>query len=610
MNEEQVLKLQLDPPILSMNLPENPGVYFFQDASGAVLYVGKAKNLKKRVLSYFRASGDLSSKTARMLKAAATLDYILTTTDKEAFILESNLIKKHLPRYNIILRDDKRYPSLRLDPREPYPGISVVRKVKKDGAYYFGPFSSSNAMRSTLKRIERIFPLRKCKGVHLPKRSRSCLNFQLGFCLGPCTHPVAAGTYQELVEQVRLFLQGRNRELLTALKIKMETAAEARNFEEAAGLRDQILAIEKTVEKQHVVSNKMDDLDVVGLARGTGSSLVAILFIREGYLSGSCHYPVKDEGGEPGEIIEAFLTHYYSRAAFIPSEVLISDPLEEPEALAEWLTDQKTKKVVILHPQRGQQAALIKMAKANAENQLQARQSLQMDELLKKVQTALQLRKLPRRIEAIDISNLSGELAVGAIVAYRDGRPAKEDFRNYKIQQVTGIDDYGMMSELVRRRLAKGGLPDLFLVDGGKGHLMVVQKLLGARPNADGPELAAIAKEREGEAGDKIFIPGRKNPLNLKPGDPELHFLMTIRDQVHRRSVGFLRQLKKGKMSASILDFIPGIGPKRKTALFRHFGDIKAISGANLDDFLKIPGLNKELALNIFDFFKNLRDND
>jgi excinuclease ABC subunit C len=354
----------------------------------------------------------------------------------------------------------------------------------------------------------------------------------------------------------------------------------------------------------------MDDLDVIGLARGPGSSLVVILFIREGYLSGSCHYPVKDEGGEPGEIIAAFLTHYYSRAAFIPAQVLISDPLEEPEALVEWLTDQKSKKVVLIHPQRGQQAALIKMAKANAENQLQARQSLQMDELLKKVQKALQLKKLPRWIEAIDISNLSGELAVGAIVAYRDGRPAKEDFRNYKIQQVTGIDDYGMMAELVRRRLVKGGLPDLFLVDGGKGHLMVVQKLLGARPNADGPELAAIAKEREGEAGDKIFIPGRKNPLNLKPGDPELHFLMTIRDQVHRRAVGFLRQLKKGKMSESILDFIPGIGPKRKKALLRHFRDMKAISGANLDDFLKIPGLNKELALNILDFFKNLRDND
>jgi len=610
MNEEQVLKLPLDPEILSMNLLENPGVYLFQDADGAVLYVGKAKNLKKRVLSYFRASSDRSSKTARMLKAAKILDYILTGTDKEAFILESNLIKKHLPRYNIILRDDKRYPSLRLDPREPYPGITVVRKVKKDGAYYFGPFSSSNAVRSTLKWIERIFPLRKCKGAHLPKRSRPCLNFQLGFCLGPCIHPVAAGTYLELVEQVRMFLQGRNRELLFTLKNKMETAAEARNFEEAARLRDQILAIEKTIEKQHVVSNKTDDLDVIGLARSPGHSQVAILFVREGHLTGSCHYPVKDEGGAPGEIMEAFLTHYYSRAAFIPSEVLVSDLPEEPEAIAEWLTDQKNKKVVLIQPQRGQQAGLIKMAKANAENQLQARQSLQMEELLQKVQTALQLKKLPRWIEAIDISNLSAELAVGAIVAYRDGRPAKEDFRNYKIQQKTGIDDYGMMAELMRRRLAKGSLPDLFLVDGGKGHLMVMQRLLADRANSDGPEWAAIAKERDGETGDKIFIPGRKNPLNLKPGDPELHFLMTIRDQVHRRAVGFLRQLKKEKMSESILDLIPGIGPKRKKALVQHLGGIEAISSAHLEELLEITGLNKGLALNILDFFKNIRDND
>jgi excinuclease ABC subunit C len=336
---------------------------------------------------------------------------------------------------------------------------------------------------------------------------------------------------------------------------------------------------------------------------------VAILFIREGYLSGSCHYPVKDEGGEPGEIIEAFLTHYYSQAPFIPPQVLISDPLEEPDAMADWLTDQKAKKVVIIHPKRGQQAALIKMAQANAENQLQAQQFVKTEELLKKVQEALQLKKLPRKIEAIDISNLFEEMAVGAIVAYRDGQPAKEDYRNYRIRQMTGIDDYGMMAELVQRRLARGGLPDLFLIDGGKGHLMVVQKLVEAQPPTGRPELAAIAKEREGAAGDKVFIPGRKNPLNLRPGDPELHFLMEIRDQVHRRAVNFLRQLKKGKLTESLLDFIPGIGPKRKKALLQHFGDIQAISRANFDDFEHILGLNKDLIMDIMDFFDNLRDN-
>ena len=604
-NESLKNKLSLDPEFLRAHAPEGPGVYIFKDGSGRPIYVGKAKNLKKRVLSYFKASGDLPHKTQVMMSHAKSLEFIMTTTDKEAFILESNLIKKHLPRYNIILRDDKQYPWLRLDPKEPYPSLCIVRKARKDGARYFGPFSSALSVRSTVKLIDRIFHLRKCRQRALPKRSRPCLNYQLERCLGPCAMGVPSETYKEIVDQVTLFLEGRSQELIKTLRQCMEAAVEHLDFERAAKIRDQIRAVERTVERQSVVSPKMEDQDVIGLAHREGRYLIVVLSIRKGYLSGSRDYAFRNEEGSPPEVMEAFVKQYYPREAFIPKYVLISEPIEDESGIEEWISELAGKRIFIECPSRGEKGRLIKMAVANAENLLKSRIELDVIALAQEV---LKLKKPPRTIEGVDISNISGDMAVGAVVSFVDGTPHRAGYRNFRIKTVEGIDDYGMMAELISRRLSNDPVPDLILVDGGKGHLMAVKKVVDERQAGDPPDLAAIAKANQDEESDKVFIPGRKNPIPLRQDHPVLHLLMRIRDEVHRRAISYHRKLRGKDLTASVLDRIPGIGPKKKRALLNYFGSLDAVAGATVEELLKVPGIPPALAERIADFFSGNAD--
>jgi excinuclease ABC subunit C len=596
----------LDLETLRSRLPDGPGVYLFKEHSGAVIYVGKAKNLKKRVLSYYKSAGEPARKTALMMHRARSLEYILTSTEKEAFILESNLIKKHLPRYNIILRDDKQYPWLRLAAEEDYPNLTIVRKPRKDGALYFGPFSSAGSVRSTMKLIDRLFDLRKCRTRTLPSRSRPCLNFQLGRCLGPCSEKIPPTTYEEVVEQVRFFLEGRNVVLLKLLKKNMEAAAQHLDFERAAKIRDQIKAVERTIEKQNVVAPKMGDQDVIGLARRNGAFLVALLMVRDGYLTGSREFLLKSQGGSAQDVLEAFLKQHYPGEPFIPKHILVSEAVDDLEAIAGWISDVAGKRVFIEKPFRGEKRRLVRMAVANAENQLKNRLEASGEDLIESAQSALLLNKLPRRMEGIDISSISGKMAVGAMVAFVDGLPHKEGYRNYRIKEVAGIDDYAMMAELVTRRLSAGTPPDLFVVDGGKGHLQAVKKVVDLLCPENPPALVAIAKGNELGEADKVFIPNRKNPLPLKHGHPVLLLLMRIRDEAHRRAVGHHRKLRAKGLRLSDLDRIPGVGPARKRLLIQHFGSLEAIAGAETEELAKVPGISDSLARVISRFFGSL----
>jgi excinuclease ABC subunit C len=603
MNQETASGYALDSALLRATLPEGPGVYLFKDGPGEVIYVGKAKNLKKRVLSYFRPSAELPRKTALMMNRAKALEYILTGTDNEAFILESSLIRKWMPRYNIILRDDKRFLSLRLNAKDPYPRLTLVRRIKKDGARYYGPFSSAQSVRSTLRLIDRIFQLRKCKGSGLPKRSRPCLNYQVRRCLGPCTQSIAESAYKEVVDQVALFLEGRNRELLKQLKKRMERASEQLHFEEAALTRDQVRAVKNVIERQHVVSPKLEDQDVIGLSQQDGAFELVILFVRKGYLSGTRDYLFENKGGSSGEVMEAFLKQYYHQAPFIPKRILVSDMVEDLASIAGWISELAGKRVSIQQPRAGEKRRLVEMALANAENLLKSGRGSQSQDLMELSRAVLQLRKSPWTIEGVDISNLQGDMPVGAIVSFVNGVPYKAGYKNYRIRAVSGIDDYAMMAELVERRLQGGAPPDLFVVDGGRAHLQAVKRVMEASGGSEGVELVSIAKGDESGEADRVYVPGRKNPLSLRHNHPVLHLLMRVRDEAHRRAVAYHRTLRRKAFTTSELDRIPGLGPARKRTLLRHFGDINAILRARPEELEALPGITRSLAQEIVNFF-------
>jgi len=598
-------RIEIDQGVLRSDLPEEPGVYLFKDVSGHVIYVGKAKNLKKRVSSYFKSGADISPKTGFMINRARGLDYILTTTENEAFILESSLIKGHMPKYNVILRDDKQYPCLRLDIKEPYPRLAIVRKIRTDGAVYFGPFSSSHSVRSSLKLIDRVFRLRKCKTGTLTKRQRPCLNFQMGRCLGPCAHGVPVSLYGDIVDQVRLFLEGRNNELLRQLEKEMRRLSEQENFEEAARIRDQISAVKKTVERQHVVSKRLEDQDVIGLAYRENIYQLVIQFVRKGYLTGSRNYSFKDTAAPPSEVMEAFLKQYYSQSIFIPKNIIISELFEDLDSVREWIAGIAGEKISITRPMRGEKLSIIKMAVSNAEDALLRTERQPKEDIIELTRSILNLEKTPERIECLDISNLQGDNAVGTVASFLNGKPFKTGYRNYRIREVEGINDYGMMSELVVRHLTGGAPPDLLVLDGGKGHLLAVNKVINGLSLETPLEIISIAKadEKRGEKADKIYLKGRKNPLVLRRDHPVLLLLMHIRDEAHRRAVSYHRKLRNNEMEKSQLDLIPGIGPKRKRQLLKKFGEIDAISRARPEELALVQGISESLAQSIAGFF-------
>jgi len=587
------------------NIPQEPGVYLFKNKSGRTIYIGKAKNLNKRISSYFSRGRDHPYKLSLILMNAHKIEHIIAGTEKEALILEGNLIKKYRPRYNVILKDDANYPLLKLDINNRYPRLIIVRRMKNDGALYFGPFTSASAVRSTLRLIGPVFPLRKCKTKETPKRSRPCLNYQLGRCLAPCCLEVRVNDYQEIVDQVKLFLEGRSKELISQLREIMREAARDLNFEKAGRLRDQIRAVEKTVERQTIVSTEMKDQDIIGLSRTGKDAGVVILMVRSGYMVGSRSYSIHCEWENSSEALEAFLKQYYRDKEFIPSDIILSDAIGDKQLISEWLTEMAGKRVSISVPSRGHKKRLVNMAVVNAENNLLKRQKSDQSAIIDLAKSVLKLKRKPAHIEGIDISNLKGDLAVASLVTFVDGLPQKSDYRNYKIKEVQGIDDYAMIVEVIKRRLKKGKLPDLFVVDGGKGHLSMAQKTIDASGLESPPAVISIAKADRGKPGavDKIYLQNRKNPLILARNHPVLSLLMRLRDEAHRRAVNYHRKRRKKKLSGSELDRISGVGPKRKKALLKYLGDLQSIARAEIGELQGVPGINQRIAKNIFDFF-------
>ncbi len=587
------------------NIPQKPGVYLFKNKSGKIIYIGKAKNLNKRIYSYFTKGKDHPYKLSLILMNTHKIEHTITCTEKEALILEGTLIKKYRPRYNVMLKDDANYPLLKLDINNRYPRLIIVRRMRNDGALYFGPFTSASAVRSTLRLIGPVFPLRKCKTKGTPKRSRPCLNYQLGRCLGPCCLDVRVEDYQEIVDQVKLFLEGRNKELISQLKEVMRKTARELNFEKAARVRDQIRAVEKTVERQTVVSTQMKDQDIIGLSRSGKEAGVVILFVRSGYMVGSRNYFIHYKWENTCEILEAFLKQYYRNKEFVPTEIILSDAINDKQLISEWLTGMAGKKVSISVPSRGDKKKLVNMAVVNAENILLERKKTDQSAILEKTKSVLNLKRKPGHIEGIDISNLKGDLAVASLVAFVEGLPQKSDYRNYRIREVKGIDDYAMIAEVLKRRLKKGKPPDLFLIDGGKGHLSVAMKTIDALGLENTPAVISIAKAVRVKAGatDKIYLPNRKNPLILARNHPVLYLLMRIRDETHRRAISYYRKRRKKKLTGSELDRISGVGPKRKKVLLKYFGDLQSIARAEIGELQGVPGINQRIAKNIFDYF-------
>ncbi len=590
-------------------LPHLPGVYFFKDAEGSILYVGKAKDLRKRTSSYLRGSVSGDIKTRVFLGKATDIEYIVTSGEKEALLLEASLIKKHRPRYNVILRDDKNYPALRIDPREPFPRLDVVRRFQKDKALYFGPYPSAYAVRETLKVLNQLFPLRHCKGKKLMPRERPCLNYSLGRCLGACAGKVTQEEYRKAVDEVVLFLQGKTDALQHQLQQRMTEAAGALDFEQAAWYRDRLQGVAAVLEKQRIVSDRFRDQDVLGLHQEEGRTILFALFIRQGVLNGKRDFDLKEAQGEKDEILRSFIQQYYSEGRFIPDEIIVPVPLEEWKTLEEWLSEAKAKRVRILPAQRGNRRYLLDLAESNARERFSMLRNHQKRDasIIESLQRVLKLPKPPERMACVDISNIQGLHAVGAIVVFANGQPDKGSYRHFRIEGNNEPDDPAMMAEVVERffkdESGTASTLDLLVLDGGKGQLSRVTHLMKEMDLATHPPVIALAKEREADRGskgrglyEKVYLPGRKNPVFLSHFPDVLHLLQRLRDEAHRFAISHYQNVHSRELLSSALDAIPGIGQKRKHALLQHFENMEALRQASLEELQTIPGISARVA--------------
>ncbi|MHB9072398.1 MAG: excinuclease ABC subunit UvrC [Desulfobaccales bacterium] len=585
------------------NIPRGSGVYLFKDANGKVLYVGKAVNLKNRLLSYLKMPERHNPRTALMLQKMARVDVILTPTGREALILERNLIKEHRPRYNVMLRDDKNYLCLRLDLKETFPALRFVRRFNPDGALYFGPYASAGMARETLKVMKQAFGMRTCKERRLAPRSRPCLEYQLAHCLGPCAGCVSDADYQQAVQEAVLFLKGTGKGLLKRLKVQMEQAAADLDFERAAILRDRITAITHTLERQDMARPNFKDQDVLGLAEDAGQAAVVVLVVRAGLVSGSREY-FFSELPLDGDLLGAFLRQYYAEGRPLPEELLLPAEVPDHQLLEALFSDEKGSRVRLLVAPGGEKARLLAMAADNAREALRRRTTPPAPNVaLGDLKNRLHLPQPPSRLECLDISTLQGEQPVGALVAFTDGVPDKSRYRRFKIREVAGQDDYAMLREVVGRHYGKEGqqLPDLLVVDGGRGQLNVVTQTLKEMGLAK-IRVVGLAKATEQDGRpvrDRLFLPGRKNPLFPPANAPGWLLLLRLRDETHRFAITYHRKRARKEMLASVLDRIPGIGPVRRKRLLQHFPNIEALKVASVEELAAIPSFNQSIAKNI-----------
>jgi excinuclease ABC subunit C len=612
-----------------------PGVYLFKDARSAVVYVGKAKNLRTRVRQYFRPGGDERFFVAAgfLGKTVVDIETIVVTSSKEALLLENHLIKKHQPKFNVKLRDDKQYLVLRLvdpkpaaDPaieskRQVFPRVEVVRNIRDDAASYFGPYHSATSARETLRTLNRHFQLRTCTDHVLETRGRPCLQYQIKRCSGPCAIDVTAAAYAEQVEDVKMFLAGKNAELLTRLRGRMTVRAEREDYEVAAVLRDSIEAVERTLAKQHVVQDDFVDQDVWGLHREADAVEVVVLFVRGGKLVGRRAFHQGDQELPDAAVIAEHLQQYYATGTFIPDEIVVGADLEDGEVLSDWLSSARGRRVKIVEPRRGTRARLIELADRNAAASAVSRRGKEADAeaLLDKVAKRLALPRPPRRIECFDIAHIQGSETVASMVTFVDGVPARNLYRKFKIRSVDN-NDFAAMYEVLTRRFKRAGgasaedsawaVPDLLVIDGGKGQLAMAVAALGdlgvPLGGEAGLEVIGLAKERELEAGsapDRIYRRTVKDSIPLRQNSPELYVLARIRDEAHRFANTFHRDRRSKATLRSELDAIPGIGATRRQRLLKHFGSVRDVRKATLDELAKAPGMNRRAALQVSRYF-------
>jgi excinuclease ABC subunit C len=569
------------------------------------------------VRAYFNRA-DERSQIEFLVRRIEDIDTLVTANDKEALILENNLIKQYKPRYNIRLKDDKSYLSIKVTTQHAWPRILATRKIVKDGSRYFGPFSSALAARETIDIIEKHFLLRNCTDHNFQNRSRPCLQYQIKRCMAPCVLPVAADVYREQVRQAMLFIEGRQQELIHDLKQRMQEKSAALEFEAAARIRDQIQAVEKTLERQRMVSHWGVDQDVFGLYREGGFIEVQVLFVRQGKLTGNQSYSLEDLEFPDEEIMGALLTQFYQGHRFIPDEILLPVSLDDGEVREEYLGERKGKKVSVLTPQRGDKRQLVEMAAENARQSFSERhdQEKAREKMLVGLQAQLRLKQYPYRIECFDISTIHGAHAVGSQVTFINGEPDKAKYRHYRIRTIDptgGGDDFGMMLEVLKRRFARGkeeaSLPDLIVVDGGRGQLSMALAAM-IEVGVSGVDVIGLAKMRVQAAPrraeierseERIFLPNQSNPVILKRNSNALFLLQRVRDEAHRFAITHHRKLRSRQTLFSALDRVPGIGGSRKRALLRAFGSIKRIETATLEDLLKVPSINEKLAREILD---------
>ena len=593
-------------------LPDSPGCYLMKDASGEIIYVGKAVNLKNRVRSYFRDTAH-TPKVAAMIAHIDDFDVLLCETNLEALILECNLIKRHKPYYNILLKDDKHYPYLKVDMREPYPRLEICRRMEKDGAKYFGPYIGANAVRQVIEAVRDVFPIRSCRQVLPPKTlKRPCMNYDIGRCLAPCAGKCTEEAYREMMEGVLSFLGGDYDGVLKKLRKDMEEAAAAMRYEKAAAVRDKIRDVEGLMERQIALRTDRSEQDLIALAQDGLDAMIQILYVRGGRMVGGDHFALPREGAEdPGEVIASFLTQYYEQAGLIPRNVLCQTlPEGAAEQLEAWLREKKGAAVTVATPQRGEKHELVLLAAKNAEDALQKRNARRTVHEERTVEAAKNLGKIlgmdryPRRIEGYDISNTQGVQSVAAMVVFIDGEPARKEYRHFRIKTVEGANDFASLYETLSRRYAhaakeaeageKNGkftdLPDLILIDGGPQQLRFARQAildLGMTP----PDMFGLAEREE-----EIWLPGAEEPIRLDHRTPELQLVQRVRNEAHRFGIIHHRTLRGKASIHSQLEDIPGVGPARRKALLKAFGSLKAIRGADIDTLAAVPGMNRAAA--------------
>ena len=591
-----------------------PGVYLLKNESNAIIYIGKARDLRKRLAAYFKNSGYNDMKTGVLVHKIYDFDTIITGNEKEALILESNLIKRYRPRYNVVLKDDKRYPSLRLDLKEKYPGFSIVRKIGEDDAAYFGPFASAHAVRETLKTINRTFKLRKCRAKDFKTRTRPCLHCQMEGCLAPCCLDVDPQTYREQVNEAIMFLSGRTTDLIAKIKAQMDIASRAQEFERAARLRDKMFSLQRTIEKQIAVTTDFKDRDVFAIVRSDGHALITVFNVIGGFLKGTRHFSFEEILSTDEEAMGTFIRQYYEKTVSVPKEILVSINMPDRPLIEAWFRSLKGKSIKILTPKRGEKAKLLAMATRNAEKELQeflAARTAEM-QLLARLQKKLKLPAIPKRIECFDNSNISGTEPVAGMVVFENGKANKSAYRKFKIQGVPTHDDYAYLSEVLSRRLGKSNsgqepepFPDLMMVDGGRGQLNIALAVIKELSLEGQFEIIAIAKkdEKKGEAQDKVFKAQRINPIAFGKDAELLLFLQRIRDEAHRFAISFHRKRRAKTALHSELDAIPGIGKKRKTILLKHFKSVRKIREADIEQLNAVSGINRSAAEAVHRYF-------